>query len=82
MTQYAPFNTFVVVKKIAASSTTQGGIILSTASEADRCEVIAANELVNFVKTGDQLLIRWSQALKIDDTTYAVDAKDIVAKVQ
>jgi co-chaperonin GroES (HSP10) len=79
---FTPFNTYIIVKKIAASTTTQGGIILSTATEADRCEVIADNELVSFIKKGDVLLARWNAALKIDHDTFAIEAKDIVAKVQ
>jgi len=80
--KFTPVNTFVVVKKVAGALESQGGIILTASTDtSDRCEVVAKSELVSFIEVGETLLIRWSQALKIDDIHFAVDAKDIVSKV-
>lgn len=78
--QYQPLNDYVIVKKGDADRVTSSGIILTSAQGADKCTVVAVADNVKGVAAGDSLLIRWSNALKIDGDVYAVDAKEIVTK--
>lgn len=78
--KYQPLNNFVIVAKKSDDKTTASGIILTTSQGADRCVALAVADDVKGVAVGDELLIRWSNALKIDGDTYAVDVKEIVTK--
>lgn len=79
---FAPVNNFVVVKKLEGSVKTGSGIILTTSGDSDRAELVAKSELVTApLAIGDTLLVRWSQALKIDENHFALDAKDVVSKI-
>ena len=82
--QFVPLNNYVIVKKLEGSVKTGSGIILTTSGDSDRARVVAIPDEVSTrmnVECGATLLIRWSQALKIDDQYFAVDAKDIVTQV-
>jgi len=78
---YTPQNNYIIVRKEAATTATSSGIILTTAQGADNAKVIAVSEDIKSVNVGDTLLIRWSNALKIDGDLYAVDFKEVVTKI-
>ncbi len=79
--KFVPVNTYIVVKKAQGTYQSAGGIVLTTAEDADHAIVVAKSDLVSFVEVGEELLVRWSKALKIDDQHFAVDAADIVTKI-
>lgn len=79
--QFVPQNNYVIVKKTLASTTTTSGIILQTSQGADSAKVLAFADDVKGLDVGDNLMIRWSNALKIDGDIYAVDSKEIVTKI-
>lgn len=79
--QFIPQNNYVIVKKQAGSTTTSSGIILQTAQGADHAKVMAVADGVAGIIAGDTLMIRWSNALKIDGDIYAVDSKEVVTKI-
>jgi co-chaperonin GroES (HSP10) len=92
--KYTPLNDYVIVEKIESTNTTASGIILQFSNGADKARVIAIPEsktsiLDSFgvpesefsLKVGDILMIRWTDTLKIDGNTYAVDFKNIVTKL-
>jgi co-chaperonin GroES (HSP10) len=78
---YTPQNNYIIVRKEAATTSTASGIILTTAQGADNAKVVAVAADITSVKEGDTLLIRWSNALKIDGDLYAVDFKEVVTKI-
>lgn len=80
--EYTPLNDYVIVQKIESSNTTASGIIIQSASSSDKAKVIAVSESIKHpIKTGDTVMIRWSNTLKIDGDMYAVDFKEIVTKL-
>lgn len=82
--KYTPMNDYVIVEKLAAENTTASGIIIQSSSGSDKAKVIAVSsqmETKDALYVGDIVLIRWSNALKIDGDTYAVDLKEIVTKI-
>lgn len=79
--QFVPQNNYVIVKKTMAPTTTSSGIILQTSQGADIAKVLAVAEGVTGIEVGDNLMIRWSNTLKIDGDVYAVDSKEIVTKI-
>jgi co-chaperonin GroES (HSP10) len=79
---YTPLNDYVIVKKVAASTTTASGIILQSTNSADNAVVVAMHNAVNpLIKVGDTIMLRWSNALKIDGDVYAISYKEIVCKL-
>jgi co-chaperonin GroES (HSP10) len=79
--KYTPQNNFIIVRKEAPTTTTSSGIILTVAQGADNAKVVAVPAEITSVKEGDTLMLRWSNALKIDGDTYAVDFKEVVTKI-
>lgn len=78
---FVAYNDFVIVQKIESSKTTASGIILTSSTGADSCKVISAAPNTNLTKD-DVVMIRWTDALKIDGTIFAVDKKNIVCKIE
>lgn len=81
--KYFPLNDYVIVQKLEGSKTTSSGIILQSTSGADNAKVIAVADIVlkndtDNINVGDTVMIRWSNALKIDGDVYAVSLKEIV----
>jgi co-chaperonin GroES (HSP10) len=80
--KYTPLNDYVIVKKVAGATTTASGIILQSTNSADNAVVIAMHVSVNpLIAVGDTIMLRWSNALKIDGEVYAVSYKEIVCKL-
>jgi co-chaperonin GroES (HSP10) len=80
--KYFPLNDYVIVQKLVADRTTSSGIILQTSTGSDTAKVIAVADDVDGITIGNTLIIRWSNALKVDGDTYAVSSKEIVCKIE
>lgn len=75
---YTPVNDYIIVKKLESSKTTVSGIILTSTTGADNAEVIAVNNKEDTIVVGNTVMIRWSNALKVDGNIYAVSSKEVV----
>ena len=80
--KYFPVNDYVIVQKLAADRTTSSGIILQTSTGSDTAKVIAVADDVKGILVDNVLLIRWSNALKVDGDIYAVSVKEVVCKIE
>jgi co-chaperonin GroES (HSP10) len=79
--KYTPQNNYIIVRKEAPTTTTSSGIILTVAQGADNAKVVAVAADITSVKEGDIVMIRWSNALKVDGDIYAIDFKEVVTKI-
>lgn len=81
--KYTPLNDYIIVNKLESAKTTASGIILQASTGADNAVVVAvsASEACKSLEVGDVVMIRWSNALKINGDTYAVDFKEVVTKL-
>ena len=79
---YSPLNDYIIVQKQAPANTTSSGIILQTTSGSDTAKVVAIAPDVTGLAVDDLIMIRWSNALKIDSDIYAVSFKEVVTKLQ
>jgi chaperonin GroES len=68
----------IIVIRIAAEKSTHSGIILKSADEPDKAEVIAIGNKVDEVNVGDTVLINWNKATKIENETYVVPVTEVV----
>ena len=74
---YVPLNKNVIVERKTPENVSTGGIILQTSLEPDRAVVIAtADDSVNI---GDELLLNWNKAYKIEKETYRIHIDDVIA---
>jgi co-chaperonin GroES (HSP10) len=74
---YVPLNSSVIIERKAPEKVSSGGIILQSSMEPDRAIVIAtADESVNI---GDELLLNWNKAYKIEKETYRIHIDDVIA---
>lgn len=78
--KYIPMNDYVIVKKQPQQNVTPSGILIQTTQGSDTAVVVANGE-VSSLSVGDVIMIRWSNALKIDSDIYAVSYKEVVTKL-
>jgi co-chaperonin GroES (HSP10) len=74
---YVPLNKNVIIERKAPEKVSTGGIILQSSMEPDRAIVIATGD--DSVKIGDELLLNWNKAYKIEKETYRIHIDDVVA---
>jgi co-chaperonin GroES (HSP10) len=74
---YVPLNKNVIIERKAPEKVSSGGIILQSSIEPDRAVVIASGD--DSVKIGDELLLNWNKAYKIEKETYRIHIDDVVA---
>jgi len=82
---YSPLNDYIIVKKQAAANATSSGIILTSTSGSDTAKVVAMSADIpatTALEIDDLIMIRWSNALKIDGDVYAVSIKEVVTKLE
>ena len=79
--KYVPLNDYVIVQKIESSKTTSSGIILQSTSGADNARVVAVPDDVESLKENDVIMLRWSNALKVEGDIYAISLKEIVCSL-
>ena len=74
---YVPLNKNVIVERKIPENVSTGGIILQTSLEPDRAVVIATGD--DSVNVGDELLLNWNKAYKIEKETYRIHIDDVIA---
>ena len=80
MTNWKAVGENIIVSRIEAPKTTASGIILKSSNGPDRAKIISIGELVREGEfgVGDELLINWNGATKIEDEYYVVPYNQIV----
>jgi co-chaperonin GroES (HSP10) len=68
----------IIVTRIAALKETSSGIILKYTEAPDRAKVIAIGPKVDEVSVGDELLLNWNKAIKIEDENYVVPINEVI----
>jgi co-chaperonin GroES (HSP10) len=74
---YVPLNRNVIVERKAPEKVSAGGIILRSSVEPDRAVTIATGD--DSISIGDELLINWNKAYKIENETYRIHIDDVIA---
>jgi co-chaperonin GroES (HSP10) len=74
---YVPLNRNVIVERKAPEKVSSGGIILQSSIEPDRAIVIATGD--ESLSVGEELLINWNKAYKIENETYRIHIDDVIA---
>jgi len=74
---YVPLNRNVIVERKAPEKVSSGGIILQSSIEPDRAIVIATGD--ESISIGEELLINWNKAYKIEKETYRIHIDDVIA---
>ncbi len=74
---YVPLNKNVIVERKIPENISTGGIILQTSLEPDRAIVIATGD--EAVNVGEELLLNWNKAYKIEKETYRIHIDDVIA---
>jgi co-chaperonin GroES (HSP10) len=74
---YVPLNKNVIIERKTPEKVSTGGIILQSSIEPDRAIVIATGD--ESVKVGDELLLNWNKAYKIEKETYRIHIDDVIA---
>ena len=74
---YVPLNRNVIVERKAPEKVSAGGIILQSSVEPDRAIVIATGD--ESLSIGEELLINWNKAYKIENETYRIHIDDVIA---
>jgi len=74
---YVPLNRNVIVERKEPQKVSAGGIILQSSIEPDRAIVIATGD--DSISIGEELLINWNKAYKIENETYRIHIDDVIA---
>ena len=75
--KYVPLNHNVIVERKAPEKVSAGGIILQSSLEPDRATVVATSD--ESLSIGEELLINWNKAYKIENETYRIHIDDVIA---
>lgn len=75
-----PLKDNIIVERIKKEEVTSGGIVLpgGDREEADKALVVAVGPEVEGINVGDELLINWQKAPKIDEKHYKVSFEDVI----
>jgi co-chaperonin GroES (HSP10) len=73
-----PLRNNIVVTRMAAEKQTASGIILKNTEEPDRAKVVAIGPKVDEVQIGDELLVNWNKAVKVENEDYIVPITEVV----
>ena len=74
---YVPLNRNVIVERKAPEKVSSGGIILQSSLEPDRAVVVATSD--ESLSIGEELLINWNKAYKIEKEIYRIHIDDVIA---
>jgi len=74
---YVPLNRNVIVERKAPEKVSSGGIILQSSLEPDRAIVVATSD--ESISIGEELLINWNKAYKIEKEIYRIHIDDVIA---
>ena len=76
---YIPLSDKIIVERIEASKETASGIILKSSGEPDRAKVIAVSDSVDEVTIGEELLVNWNGAVKLEQNLYSINIEHVIA---
>ena len=68
----------IIVERIAAEKKTESGLILKSTMDPDRAKVTALGPKVDEVEIGDEVLLNWNKAVKVEFDTYVVPIKEVI----
>lgn len=68
----------IIVERIAAEKETSSGIILKSTEGPDKAKVIALGPKVDEVQVGDEVLLNWNKASKVEEETYVVPITEVI----
>jgi co-chaperonin GroES (HSP10) len=74
---YVPLNKNVIIERKTPEKLSSGGIILQSSIEPDRAIVVATGD--DSISIGEELLINWNKAYKIEKETYRIHIDDVIA---
>jgi co-chaperonin GroES (HSP10) len=74
---YFPLNKNVIVERKTPEKVSAGGILLQSSLEPDRAVVIATDD--DSVKIGEEILIDWNKATKIEKEIYRIHIDNVIA---
>ena len=74
---YVPLNRNVIVERKTPEKVSSGGIILQSSLEPDRAVVVATSD--ESLSIGEELLINWNKAYKIEKEIYRIHIDDVIA---
>lgn len=75
--KFVPLNNNVIVKRKDPIKTTSSGIVLQSSLEPDRGIVVATS--TTDVEIGNELLLNWNKAYKIDNEHYRIHINEVIA---
>jgi len=73
-----PLRDNIIVKRAAAEKQTASGIILKSSEGPDKGIVQALGPKVDEVEIGDEVLLNWNKAVKIEEETYIVPITEVI----
>jgi co-chaperonin GroES (HSP10) len=73
-----PLRDNIIVKRAAAEKQTASGIILKSSDGPDKGIVQALGPKVDEVGIGDEVLLNWNKAIKIEEETYIVPITEVI----
>jgi co-chaperonin GroES (HSP10) len=73
-----PLRDNIIVTRIAGETETSSGIILKSSQGPDKAKVVALGPLVDEVQIGDELLLNWNKASKVEEETYVVPITEVI----
>lgn len=74
-----PLHKNIIVERKAAEKVSPTGIILSGSDEPDKAVVVAVSDSVTEVVVGEELLVNWNAAYKLENEQYKIDIDNVVA---
>lgn len=75
--KFVPLNNNIIVKRKDPIKTTSSGIVLQSSLEPDRGIVVATS--TTDVEIGNELLLNWNKAYKIDNEHYRIHINEVIA---
>ena len=75
--KFVPLNNNIIVKRKDPIKTTSSGIVLQSSLEPDRGIVVATS--ATDVEIGNELLLNWNKAYKIDNEHYRIHINEVIA---
>lgn len=73
-----PLRNNIIVTRIPAEKISAAGLILRTTNEPDRARIEVLGPLVDEVSIGDEVLLNWNQAVKVEGETYITSIDEVV----
>jgi co-chaperonin GroES (HSP10) len=75
--KFVPLSNNIIVKRKDPVKTTSSGIVLQSSLEPDRGVVVSTS--TEDVKVGEELLLNWNKAYKIDNEHYRIHINEVIA---